>query len=299
MEIFMKNYLENFFCKFDYPKEAADVLTDAYEKIVNSPLTNTKFTALLSEYSKSYDMDYKLALSEMNSVSESVGIHPYTGALLLFICFSKQLERYYKAAGLDDDIFTASVKDLKYKLFECKCVHGVWGSFVAHWFKGFFNMTRFGLGKLQFEIIDFKAEYEKDGVKLTPDSKVINVHIPRTGGRLDEESRKEAYDMAASFFAPQLGDGPVVFVCHSWFLFPKHKEILKPTSNLMAFISDYDTFVSGYYETYTELYHVFDIMYTGDISKLPADTSLRRAYIKMLENGERTGWGRGVYVYKK
>ena len=189
--------------------------------------------------------------------------------------------------------------DLKYKIIECHLVHNVWGSFVASWFPGFFYLNRFGFGKLQFEIIKFNDEYEKDGIKLTTESKVLNVHIPRTGGRLDEESRKLSYAMAAEFYKDRLGGEPIIFVCSSWLLFPKHYEMMKPTSNLYAFMADYDVFKSGLYDNYGQTWRLFDTPYNEDHSKLPQNTSLRREYVKLMDSGEKTGWGRGVYVYNK
>ena len=177
-------------------------------------------------------------------------------------------------------------------------MRGVWGSFVAKWFRGFFQLERFALGRLQFEFIRFGRDYEKDGVKLTPDSRVLNVHIPRSGERLSPESTADAYAKAAEFYSKRLGGAPVAFVCDSWLLFPKNKEIMKPGSNLLAFISDFDVYEWGYYDNYNDTWRLFDTPYTPDLEKLPADTSLRREYIKMMANGEKTGYGKGVYLYR-
>lgn len=295
----MKNYLSAFFEEFDYPEESRTVLLSAYDSIMASASAADAFNALMAEYGKSYSIDYGAALNTMKTVSEDAGIHEYTGALLLFICYSRRLEKYYEEAGIDRSIFVTSMYDLKYKLIECRLMHGIWGSFVASWFPGFFYLNRFGFCKLQFEIIKFNDEYEKDGIKLTPESHVINVHIPRTGGRLDEESRKLSYAMAAEFYKDKMNGEPIVFVCNSWLLFPKHYEIMKPTSNLYAFMKDYDVFKSGLYDNYGQTWRLFDTPYNEDHGKLPQDTSLRREYVKLMTAGEKTGWGRGVYVYGK
>lgn len=294
----MKTYLNNFFTEFDYPVGAGEALMAAYERIYSSADTAERFNALIAEYDKSYSIDYTAALEAMRRLSADAGVHEYTGDLLLFICYSKRLEKYYEEAGLDREIFVTSMFDLKYKLIECHLMHGVWGSFVASWFPGFFYLNRFGFCKLQFEIIKFNDEYEGNGVKLTKESKVINVHIPRTESRLDGESRKRSYAMAAEFFRERMGGEPIIFVCSSWLLFPKHYEIMKPTSNLYAFMEDYDVFKSGYYDSYRETWRLFCVPYTTDHSKLPQETSLCREYVKLMDSGEKTGWGRGVYVYK-
>lgn len=104
---------------------------------------------------------------------------------------------------------------LKWKMDECKEVYKISGTFVPAWFDRFFKVERFGLGRLQFELIPFGETYEKNGVSLNPESTVINVHIPRTGTRLDRESAKAAYQMAADFFKDEFGEKPIVFVCWS------------------------------------------------------------------------------------
>jgi len=291
----MREYLVSFMREFAYPEREASALLDAFDLLTEA--CENELFELVSEYDRGYGIDFEQAIHRMKALSELAGIHEYTGALILFLCYTKRLREYYSEAGIPDGVFGNTVLDLRYKLDECVCVHGIVGTFVAKWFSGFFNLTRFALGRLQFEIIDFAAEYEKDGLKLTPDSRVINVHIPRTLTRLDRESTLDAYRLAKEFFAPSLGESPVI-VCSSWLLFPRHKEMLKQGSNLLAFIGDYELFASGEYPDYKDVWRLFDTLYDGDPTHLPADTSLRRAYIDLIRNGEKTGWGRGLFVYK-
>ena len=289
----MKNYLKEFLVSFEYPEESHPVLLEAYDKISENSEASAIFDSLMSEYDKSYNIDYKNALEIMKSVSAIAGVHEYTGALLLFICYSKRLKQYYIDAGLDLEIYKTSLLDLRYKIYECHGMYGIWGAFVAHWFPGFFYLDRFGFCKLEFEIIKFNDEYEKDGVKLSKDSKVINVHIPRTGTRLDEESRKRSYAMAAEFFAPRLGGEPVIFVCSSWLLYPDHENFLPRHTNTYGFFKSFDIFARGYTKNRSNLWRLFDTLECNP-DKLPADTSLRRAYVEHLRRGGQTGWGRGV-----
>ena len=292
----MRKYFEKIMRECDYNADDISELLSAYDMLQSS--CTDELSVLISEYDAGYDINYESALSRMKALSEKAEIHEYTGALLLFLCYTKRLREYYKEKGISDGIFLSSVLDLRYKLDECKCVYGIKGSFVAKWFSGFFDLTRFALGRLQFEIVDFGLEYEKGGVKLAPDSKVINVHIPRTGTPLDRESTLESYRLAKEFFAPILGDTPV-FVCSSWLLFPRHREMLKSDSNILAFMNDYDLVSSGEYANYNEVWRLFDVMYDGDVSHLPADSSLRRAYVDLISRGEKTGWGKGVFINKQ
>ena len=292
----MRKYLEEFMAECEYPCDAARELLAAFDKL-NSACRDD-FFALVSEYEHSYDVDYLAALDSIRELSYRADIHEYTGALLLFLCYTRALRRYYREAHISDSIFLDSMLDLRYKLDECLCVYGIAGSFVAKWFAGFFKLERFALGRLQFEIIPFGAEYDIAGIHLTPETKVINVHIPRTGERLDHGRVLASYAMARDFYRPMLGDN-VAFVCTSWLLFPRHREILNDGSNLLLFMNDYEIISSGEYNGYGEVWRLFDRMYDGDVDHLPMDSSLRRAYAELIRNGEKTGWGRGLLILEK
>ena len=187
-----------------------------------------------------------------------------------------------------------TVLDLKWKLIECKDIKGIRGSFVAGWFGGFFKLERFALGRMQFQIITIDRDYEKYGVKLVGGvSRVIDVHIPKDGTPLDKESCEKSYAMAREFFKEEVGEN-APFVCHSWLLFPENKNLLSPRSNLYRFFSEYDIVDFGYDEG-GDLWRLFD---TNEVNpyRLPADTSMRRAYIEHLKNGGRVGWGFGIKI---
>ena len=193
-------------------------------------------------------------------------------------------------------IWRNSMMDLKYKLIECRLVRGIYGSFVASWFDRFFNLTRFALGRLQFEVVPFKHVYEKDGKRLEPQSLAINVHIPRTETPLDRESCLQSYAMAKEFFKDQFTDMPMAFMCSSWLLFEKLRDFLPETANIIRFMNDYDVIQTTYAEEgdYKSLWRIFD-MDCSDLDALPEDSTLRRAYKAYAKSGARLGSGFGVF----
>ena len=181
----MKAYLTDFFKVFTYPEEAQEQLFSAYDKIVLNKELRKEFDILLNTYAADKDCNFGDLLARMSEISHKAGVHEYVGALLLSVCLTKHSKKHYEAEGISEQIWFTTMCDLKWKMLECKDVYDIWGTFVAGWLAGFFNVTRFGLGRLQFELIPFNADYTKDGVTLTPESTVINVHIPRTGTRLE------------------------------------------------------------------------------------------------------------------
>lgn len=289
----MRAYLAHFFEEFDYASDDAAVLLSAYDAVCADDEASRLFSECLDLYEKNIHMDYEKEILKTRSrtVAALVGIHPYTADLLIFLCMTRRLRALYAERGISEEIYRQSALDLKWKLWECKAVKGICGSFVAAWFPGFFDLTRFAIGRLQFEVIPFGDTYEKDGVRLTPESLVINVHIPRTGTPMDKESCEASYERAAAFFADAVGE-PCCFVCHSWLLYPEHLHMLSPSTNVYRFASEYDIVRSGT-NSGNDLWRLFDTD-ERDPDKLPADTSLRRAYVGYLKNGGKPGWGMGV-----
>lgn len=294
----MRDYLCDFLVMFDYPEKSQLALREAYEWISRDEEASEIYHELMNVYAENKNCDYELLVKKMDEISKLINIHCYTGRLVLYIGLSKQLKEYYRDAGIDESVWRNSMQDLKYKLMECKEVYDIWGTFTT-WFDGFFRMTRFALGRLQFDMAAFGRYYNHNGVILTPDSHVLGVHIPRTMTRLDRQSVKQSYARASEFFKAWIGDGPTVFMCDSWLLFPRHRELLPRESNILAFMNDYDVIDSGLYENYHEIWRLFDRNYTPELEKLPQNSTLRRKYIELIRSGEKTGWGFGVYIYSK
>ncbi|MBO5931364.1 MAG: hypothetical protein J6Q70_03915 [Clostridia bacterium] len=249
----------------------------------------------MAAYRENIHLDYKEEIQQRSAqIATLVGLHTYTVDLLVYICLTRHLRELYLQKGIDVQIFQDSVRDLKWKLEECKIIKGICGSFVASWFPGFFRLERFALGRLQFEITTAQRDYEKKGIKLQKGiSRVINVHIPRTGRPMDKESCDASYAAARAFFADELGEN-CVFACGSWLLFPENKNIVPPTSNTYRFLCEYDVVDWGYNEG-QDLWRLFDTTET-DPEKLPTNTSLRRAYAEHLKNGGKVGWGIGYKI---
>ena len=295
----MIEYVLSFMNELGFDKEAVASLSADIEKIYANEEAKALFAGAVDDYERDIHSNYTELREAAKRAGEIVGVHAYSAELLLFICFSKHLRELYRLRGISDRIWFDSMSDLKWKLWECKAVKGIWGSFVAGWFPGFFNLTRFALGRLQFEIVAFDGEYEKNGRSLKKGDKVINVHIPRTLTPLDKESRDDAYAQAAEFFRDMTDGAPIAFVCSSWLLYPEAEKILPAHSNIRGFMADYDMIrskVNGEGE-YGDMWRLFDMDFTGDLNDYPEDSSLRRAYKKFLLDGNRTGSGYGVFFY--
>ena len=236
-------------------------------------------------------------MNRADIAAQAADVHSYSARLLLFVCLSEHLRELYREKGIDDGIWYDSMLDLKWKLWECKTVKGIWGSFVAHWFPKFFDMTRFAFGRLQFEVANFRGEYTKDGKTLTSESKVINVHIPRTLTPIDKESCDASYQRAKEFFADKLDGAPMAFVCSSWLLSSVNEKILHEKSNVRRFMAEYDVIHEHTNDEgeHPDAWRIFDMDFTGNVDDYPEDSFVRRAYKAHIKSGGRTGRGYGVF----
>ena len=204
---------------------------------------------------------------------------------------------FYAREGISDEIYWDTMDDLRCKLLECKEVEGVWGIFVAPWYSGFLAMTRFALGRMQFELTTFgHGTYEKNGFTVNNNDIVINMHIPSSGKPFDTEARLDAYRRAYKFFHKD-SSKPAVFVCSSWLLYARHPEFLPEGSNILSFMKDFDIIKSEDSDHFGNDWRVFGGKTDCKPEELPRNTSLQRAYADRLMRGEPTGSGFGVFLF--
>lgn len=293
----MRKYIGQICAELAFPEEAVQTMLEAWDKLMALPASGAFFEQWLAAYDKDIHMDYDAALLDVDKAADAAGVHKYTAELLFFLCLSRHLKELYKAEGIDPAIFHDSCMDLRWKLMECKKMYGVWGSFVAFWFPGFFNLTRFALGRLQFELIPFPDKYVKAGRKKPNGmDRAINVHIP-SAGKLNMEECRDSYRRAADFFADAFVGGQVAFYCWSWMLYTPHRNFLRPDSGVVQFMNDYDIFLTG--EDDGDLWRIFNRMYDGKPEMLPEETGMQRAYKEWLKAGNHAGFGEGIFFLER
>ena len=289
----MREYLLYAFKYFEYENSDAQFLLSAYDKITADAECLKLWNAGIALYENDYMCYQGDILKIADEVAEKLYLDNYTTRLLAYICMTRHAKKLYTDHGYSEEIYKNSMLDLRYKLDECKAVRGVIGSFVAEWFYGFFTLERLALGRLQFELQKFGKTYEKDGKKLTPESLVINMHIPRSGAPMTPEACDDSFLQAKEIFKDKLGEN-VAFVCHSWLLYPENKDILSKHTNTYKFMERFEIIESEINNENDELWRLFDT-YEQNPDRLPADSSMRRAYISHLKAGGKTGSGYGIF----
>ena len=292
----MRSYIESFCNEFGYPEEAKSTLLNCYDSLCENKDAYAIFNEQVDLYNNDNLFDYTGVLELMDKAAALSGMHGYTVHLLFYICLSKHTRELYEKQNIPYTIYFDSMSDLKWKLLECKKVYDIWGSSVAWWFPRFFNLTRFALGRLQFETANADAAYTKNGYTVNPEDTVLNIHIP-SSGPLRHEDCLESYRFAAEFYKDTFKNKPIVFKCSSWLLYPAHYEFLPKNSNILKFMSDFDIISSYTDENKGFLWRIFYTDKTEDLDALPCETSLQRAYVDWLKQGNKVGSGLGFFIF--
>lgn len=230
--------------------------------------------------------------------AEELGKPEEALAMLLLLGGCRPLKALYESRGIPEEIYWNGLQDLRSKLLECWEVRGIYGTFVATWFEGMFRMTRFAVGRFQFELRTLDVDYTlPDGRILPAGSPALGCHIPSHGAALTDEVRLESYRKAYQFFQNQLVQGLLVISCSSWLLYPEHQKFLPETSNILRFMGDFDLIGQTEEEGFSAGWRIFGGAWGKPYAELPEDTSLQRAYKQRLIETNRTGRGRGLLVF--
>lgn len=123
---------------------------------------------------------------------------------------------------------------------------------------------------------------------LQPEDTIINIHIPADGS-FDKEECLKTYEHAREFYKKFFPERNFkAFGCRSWLLSRELKQILKPTSNILAFQEPFYGF-----PVTAEGTGVFTFAFNKavpkleelDLDSLPEETSLHRGVKQLYKNG--------------
>lgn len=291
------DYLNTFMRENEYPKEAVECLGQNYHKICLNSEAAYIFEQTLRFYESDKVFDYGNWLKKMGKVAEICEIPVESATLLLVLSMSKHLKEKYELHGIDLQIYKDSCMDFKAKLLECKKNKDIWGTYVGPWFNRWFDLTRFALGRLQFEIAYAWCTVEGTYKTVNAGQAVVNMHIPSLGPLIYEDCR-ESFIRAYEFFKPYFPDEIVPFFCASWIISPSHEAMLGSGSNLRKFMTFFKIREGeGTVEKALNDY-VFGPADLTDVDALPENTSMQRAYKEVLKKGEMPHIGAGVFHMK-
>lgn len=275
----------------EFPSDAVEFFGELFEKIQRDEILTQKLDGLRALYFESPNCDE--VTSGLSEMSENLGCHKYSIDMLFLLFCTLHLETIYARKGYSHEFFVHNIKDLCYKVVECKKVHGFYGIMNFAWQAGLFNLSRFHLGRLQYNHYEALFDY-KDIVKKGDD--VIYIHIPSSGPLLPEDV-EDSFRMAYEFFGPTHGD-KLILMSHTWLLYPPMAEnVFTEGSNARLFYERFDVIHEAEDPADTNIWRVFYVK-TNDYSSLPQNTGMQKRLYRYLAEGNHTGFGYGMIVYK-
>lgn len=287
--------------RLGFPDEAVKVFESVAMRIEKCPFFSKKFDALYNEYMRPQPHDFSEGMKKFGKLARFYGVNAHSLQLVFLIIASEELHRVYREKGLSEEMFWDTLKDLRYKYKECCNCQNAHGIFVGSWELGFYRLTRFALGRFQYdtdERFDIDEYTTKSGVTIKKGDKVLNFHIPSSGIPLSDENRLDSFKKAYDYFKDfRRDDGLMIFVCHSWLLYDGYKEFLPKKSNILKFLNDFEIIECHETEKFGDAWRIFDRYGYGAPEKWPADTSLRKAFKERVLSGKKTGAGYGLIVF--
>ena len=275
--------------KAQLPQDAILVMKNNYEKIGAMPM----FSALCKQIYD--DVSFKEIQVKLEAFAESVSVNRFELMLLVLMETCDKMEKNFESLGFSEQNFLDTVKDFQYKTRECFELDGVYGiSPFSAWYQKIYDGEIITLGRLQYQIK--RSEYSKftvDGIEVLEGDPVYNLHIPSSGPLLPEDVT-ESFRMACEFFDERVS-GKLILTCSSWLLYPPYKErVFANGSNLWSFADRFHIVSRQETEKFGNAWRVFATRDVSDLSALPADTSLRRSFIRYMREGGTHGSGFGV-----
>ncbi len=287
----MKNYKHAIYVmeKLDFPQEAKEAIIKAEEKILNNEKANKIYDSMYRDYwLKKRNFD-KFS-HKVKEVAALIDESEYTVNLVLLLNCTKPLLAKYKKEGISEDVYWNTIVDLKVKMIECMENHNVWGTFVEGWFRAFYTLERFGLGRFQYELSDFCEElYCEHGVTIKDSEFVLGMHIPSHLGPLTYDVRMDSYKKAYAFFRDRFKDKFAYFCCGSWLLYPDNLNILPENSNVSDFLLDFEPLDITRTYDFGDAWRIFGPDAHKPPKELPRKTTMQRAFAEWLEQGKKPG----------
>lgn len=244
--------------------------------------------SLLAHFEKDYDFQATQPL--VDALGAETGQSPYSIWLLLLLLAAQKARSLFPGEKIYWDTFS----DLRYKALECFDVHGIWGTFVAHWYPRFYQGRLLKLGRMEYESrpCPLDAPVTVCGITVNPGDPVYSLHIPASGEPFDLAARLESYRAAAA----HLGT-PLICLCDSWLLYAEYENVFAHGSNCRDFMDDFLMLRQTPKEGFSNGWRIFGGGWTEDYPRLPENTSMQRAFKKYLLDGGTGGSGLGILIF--
>ena len=280
----MEEWLTQFCAQTNFPQPAQTVLVRALAQV-----KGRGFAGIVADYWARRDT--AATQNALTALAAETGIHLYTLWLLTLVMAAKPALDRVKSP----QVFWATCQDLGYKARECWALHGVWGTFVAHWYPILYAGELFKLGRMEYQVSTCRldAPVTAAGVTVRPGETVLQLHIPSSGEPFTLEARMDSYRQAWQFFHRE----KLVCLCSSWLLYPPYGQALPQGSHVRDFARDFTLLRQTQTPDFADGWRVFGRDWQRPVEELPENTTMQRGLKAYFCRGGMPGIGQGMLVF--
>ena len=294
-----KEFIDNFMSHQEFPEEAIKEFDRLIDLINNDLYYSAYFDGVVDAFYADKNQHSEIFIAISDKLAEKMKENTYTLQMLFLLAALPRLFEKYKEQEIDEQIFWDSTLDLRAKLVECYKCKSVWGTFVTGWFGRFYELDRSAFGRFQIEQnTHVGAAYENGDIIVTPGDKAYGFHIPSHPVSLTDEVRFDSYRRAYEFYkARDNFEGPIIFTCSSWLLFPPYAKALGEQSNVSKFQKDFDLICVKEKDKFYDAWRVYYANGDLPVEDWQEDTSMQRKLKKHFLDGGMAGDAYGFIVF--
>ena len=284
---------EEYVNEIGFTDEELKLITDIDKKCRND------FPEELSLARENYDKGDEAFAEYLFAFADKAGIPVNTLNVYLYLRLMEDTYKEYERRGIGRDIFIENIKGFPVVSrlpLDVGQDFGFPQPVYRSWFRRNLDCTIYRLGRLEFELVAAPCDIEVDGKSVKEGETCISVHIPRFDS-FEEEACEESYARAREFFKKYYNMDNIIFICHSWMLYPWLCEVLRETSTIARFQKKFKIIQVD--ETDVGIGWIFGSgaglgKKVESIEDYPEDNSLRRAAKQRLREGKKLGAGLGA-----
>lgn len=214
---------------------------------------------------------------------------------------------YYVNKGIPLQYLYESIYDLSYRIERYFDNNGIYGLSERdlRWLAPLFKAEIFDLGSLRFQRIWFSfKDIEREGydfmllsdkwkTRFPEGTPAIEIHI-QTDTDFSKDKIDEAFALARDFFERYFSEHEYeVFICRTWLLYPKTRDILSADSNIASFSKRFEV-IAMHQNTKQALDRIYGTNDMADIAVMEKNSSLAEVAYRNLD---KLGVAAGI-IYK-
>lgn len=258
------------------------------------------------EFPEGYPIKFKQPYHKEVADNPLLALNP-TERLFSSLVELLNVKDYYLNKGIPLEHLYESIHDLSYRLERYYANNGIYGlsDRDLRWLRPLFRMEIFDLGSLRFQMIwlTFK-DIEREGYDYMPltdkwkkrfpeGTPAIEIHI-HSNTDFSEEMIDEAFERARDFFKRYFREHEYeFFVCRTWLLYPKTRDILQEDSNIASFSKRFEV-IAEHQNTKQALDRIYGTNDLEAIETMAKNSSLAEVAFKNLD---KLGVAAGI-IYK-